>query len=189
MWSFTLNRHRMGSVAGGPRHAPLAARLASLPQICVPIIVIHGTVDGVKPQQNSEKYQRFFYQPLRTSMVCQCWLQPTPRICAGIRPSNSGSVQRSMTQLLSLCCFRNRRHDALFTRSQKALKKRQAGKSRRVARCCPCHARPGLALSLIGLFFFVQGRYCDRPNARYAPGSLWCGRCKAVCRHGSPQHH
>jgi pimeloyl-ACP methyl ester carboxylesterase len=53
-------RHRMGSVAGDPRYAAIEARLAKLPKIGVPTIVVHGTTDGVNPHPKSEAHQRFF---------------------------------------------------------------------------------------------------------------------------------
>jgi pimeloyl-ACP methyl ester carboxylesterase len=53
-------RHRMGTVAGDSRYAPIEARLAKLPKIGVPTIVIHGAVDGVNPHQKSEAHHRFF---------------------------------------------------------------------------------------------------------------------------------
>jgi pimeloyl-ACP methyl ester carboxylesterase len=56
-------RHRMGNAAGDPRYAALEARLAALPKISIPTIVIHGAVDDVNPQQISEGHQRFFAGP------------------------------------------------------------------------------------------------------------------------------
>ncbi len=53
-------RHRMGGAAGDPRHAPIEARLGTLPKISVPTIVIHGAVDDVNPHQKSEGHQRYF---------------------------------------------------------------------------------------------------------------------------------
>src|SRR6266851_3727486 len=53
-------RHRMGNAAGDPRYAPVEARLATLPRITVPTIVIHGAVDGVNPPQNFEAHQKHF---------------------------------------------------------------------------------------------------------------------------------
>jgi pimeloyl-ACP methyl ester carboxylesterase len=53
-------RHRMGNAAGDPRYAPIEARLAALPKINVPTIVIHGAVDDVNPHQKSEGHRRFF---------------------------------------------------------------------------------------------------------------------------------
>jgi pimeloyl-ACP methyl ester carboxylesterase len=50
----------MGDAAGDPRHAPIEARLATLPRINVPTIVIHGAVDGVNPAENSEAHQKYF---------------------------------------------------------------------------------------------------------------------------------
>ena len=56
-------RHRMGNAAGDPRHAATQARLAALPTIPVPTIVIHGTADGVNPVDNSESHTPFFTGP------------------------------------------------------------------------------------------------------------------------------
>lgn len=53
-------RHRMGNAAGDPRYASLEAKLAKLPKISVPTIVIHGAVDDVNPAQKSEGHQRYF---------------------------------------------------------------------------------------------------------------------------------
>jgi pimeloyl-ACP methyl ester carboxylesterase len=49
-------RHRMGNAAGEPRYAALEARLASLPKISVPTVVIHGLADDVNPAQKSEAH-------------------------------------------------------------------------------------------------------------------------------------
>ena len=56
-------RHRMGNAAGDPRYATLEARLASLPKISVPTVVIHGLVDDVNPAQKSEAHSRYFTGP------------------------------------------------------------------------------------------------------------------------------
>jgi pimeloyl-ACP methyl ester carboxylesterase len=56
-------RHRMGNAAGDPRYAKLEARLASLPKISVPTIVIHGSVDDVNPPQKSEGHSKYFTGP------------------------------------------------------------------------------------------------------------------------------
>ena len=53
-------RHRMGNAAGDARYAALEARLAMLPKISVPTIVIHGSVDDVNPAQKSEGHSRYF---------------------------------------------------------------------------------------------------------------------------------
>jgi hypothetical protein len=53
-------RHRMANAAGDPRYATLEARLATLPKIGVPTIVIHGAVDDVNPAQKSEGHFRYF---------------------------------------------------------------------------------------------------------------------------------
>jgi hypothetical protein len=51
-------RHRMGNADGDPRYAALEARLASLPKISVPTIVIHGAVDDANPSQKPEGHFR-----------------------------------------------------------------------------------------------------------------------------------
>jgi pimeloyl-ACP methyl ester carboxylesterase len=56
-------RHRMGNAAGDPRYATLEARLASLPKISVPTVVIHGLVDDVNPAQKSAAHSKYFTGP------------------------------------------------------------------------------------------------------------------------------
>ncbi len=53
-------RHRMGNAPGDPRYAAIERRLATLPKISVPSIVIHGAVDDVSPATHSEGHRRFF---------------------------------------------------------------------------------------------------------------------------------
>ena len=53
-------RHRMGNAAGDPHHAALEARLATLPKIAVPTIVIHGAADDVNPAEKSEGHAKYF---------------------------------------------------------------------------------------------------------------------------------
>jgi pimeloyl-ACP methyl ester carboxylesterase len=53
-------RHRMGNAPGDPRYAALQVRLATLPQIGVPTIVLHGAVDDVHPAHASEAHARYF---------------------------------------------------------------------------------------------------------------------------------
>ena len=53
-------RHRMRNAPGDPRYAAIEARLAALPKISVPTMVIHGAVDDVNPADKSEGHQRFF---------------------------------------------------------------------------------------------------------------------------------
>src|SRR6202158_4563176 len=53
-------RHRMRNAPGDPRYAAIEARLAALPKITVPTMVIHGAVDDVNPTDKSEGHQRFF---------------------------------------------------------------------------------------------------------------------------------
>jgi pimeloyl-ACP methyl ester carboxylesterase len=56
-------RHRMGNAPGDPRYSALQARLAALPKIGVPSIVLHGALNGVNPVQSSEKHARYFSGP------------------------------------------------------------------------------------------------------------------------------
>jgi pimeloyl-ACP methyl ester carboxylesterase len=53
-------RHRMGNALGDPRYAATESRLATLPRIGVPSMVIHGAVDDVGPVDNSKGHQRYF---------------------------------------------------------------------------------------------------------------------------------
>jgi pimeloyl-ACP methyl ester carboxylesterase len=53
-------RHRMRNAPGDPRYAAIEARLAALPKITVPSMVIHGAVNDVNPADKSEGHQRFF---------------------------------------------------------------------------------------------------------------------------------
>jgi pimeloyl-ACP methyl ester carboxylesterase len=56
-------RHRAGNAPGDPRYAAIEARLAALPKIGVPTIVIHGAIDEVNPVQKSEEHHRYFTGP------------------------------------------------------------------------------------------------------------------------------
>lgn len=56
-------RHRMGNAEGDPRYADIEAKLATLPKIKVPTIVIHGANDGVNPARNSAGHGKFFTGP------------------------------------------------------------------------------------------------------------------------------
>jgi pimeloyl-ACP methyl ester carboxylesterase len=47
-------RHRYGKAPGDPRYAAIEARLAALPRIAVPTIVLHGEADGVSPPGRRE---------------------------------------------------------------------------------------------------------------------------------------
>ena len=53
-------RHRLGNIAGDPRYSVLERRLAALPKITVPTIIIHGAVDGVNPPEQSKDHARYF---------------------------------------------------------------------------------------------------------------------------------
>ena len=53
-------RHRYGNVPGDPRYADLERRLAALPKITVPTVVLHGEADDVgPPAQSANAAQRF----------------------------------------------------------------------------------------------------------------------------------
>ena len=53
-------RHRMGNAAGDARYDEIEARLAALPVITVPSIVLHGDADGVAPAATSASHAKFF---------------------------------------------------------------------------------------------------------------------------------
>jgi pimeloyl-ACP methyl ester carboxylesterase len=53
-------RHRMGNAPGDPSYAAIEARLAALPKISVPTIVVHGAVDDVNPAEISEGHRQHF---------------------------------------------------------------------------------------------------------------------------------
>ena len=55
-------RHRLGAAPSDPRYAASEAQLAALPKISVPVIVLHGAVDGVIPARASEGHERHFTQ-------------------------------------------------------------------------------------------------------------------------------
>ena len=56
-------RHRAGNAVGDPTYAALEAKLAKLPKITVPTIVIHGAVDGVNPSEKSLSHHQYFTGP------------------------------------------------------------------------------------------------------------------------------
>jgi pimeloyl-ACP methyl ester carboxylesterase len=62
-------RHRYGAAPGDPALAELEARLAVLPRIAAPTIVLHGACDGVVPADDSEGHSRFFSGPYRRSVI------------------------------------------------------------------------------------------------------------------------
>ena len=53
-------RHRMGNAAGDARYDEIEARLAALPVITVPSIVLHGDAEGVAPTATSASQAKFF---------------------------------------------------------------------------------------------------------------------------------
>jgi pimeloyl-ACP methyl ester carboxylesterase len=56
-------RHRFGWAPGDPSLEAMEERLAAMPKISVPTIVLHGDADGVAPVQSSERHARFFSGP------------------------------------------------------------------------------------------------------------------------------
>jgi pimeloyl-ACP methyl ester carboxylesterase len=53
-------RHRHAAANGDPGYAPIESRLASLPEIRVPAIAIHGAEDGVHPAEMSVGHEKYF---------------------------------------------------------------------------------------------------------------------------------
>jgi pimeloyl-ACP methyl ester carboxylesterase len=53
-------RHRYGNAAGDPAYDALEQRLATLPPIAAPTIVLHGEADGVGPVEGSAGHARHF---------------------------------------------------------------------------------------------------------------------------------
>ena len=53
-------RHRAGNAPSDPIYASVESKLAKLPQIPVPTIVIHGGVDGVNPPEKSLGHHKYF---------------------------------------------------------------------------------------------------------------------------------
>ena len=62
-------RHRFGYAAGDPALEPIEERLAAQPAIAVPIIVLHGEVDGIQPPVASEQQARFFTGPYQRRVL------------------------------------------------------------------------------------------------------------------------
>jgi pimeloyl-ACP methyl ester carboxylesterase len=62
-------RHRYGWMAGEPSLEPLEQRLAAMPRIGVPTIVLHGGSDGVAPPKMSEGHARFFSGPYARRVI------------------------------------------------------------------------------------------------------------------------
>jgi pimeloyl-ACP methyl ester carboxylesterase len=56
-------RHRFGWAPGDPSLEPIEERLAAMPRIGVPTLVLHGGSDGVAPGESSEGHARFFSGP------------------------------------------------------------------------------------------------------------------------------
>ena len=52
-------RHRFGQAVGDPALDEIEARLATLPPIAVPTVVLHGEEDGVAPPASSADLSRF----------------------------------------------------------------------------------------------------------------------------------
>ena len=57
-------RHRYGNAAGDPAYDAIEAKLAALPTISVPTIVLHGEADGVGSPASSIPRDRLFVGPM-----------------------------------------------------------------------------------------------------------------------------
>lgn len=53
-------RHRYASAPGAPEYDELERRLAALPKIAAPTVVLHGGADGCKPPEDSDNHARYF---------------------------------------------------------------------------------------------------------------------------------
>jgi pimeloyl-ACP methyl ester carboxylesterase len=62
-------RHRFGWAPGDPKLAAIEERLAAMPQIGVPTVVLHGEADGVAPVQGTERAARFFSGPYTRRVI------------------------------------------------------------------------------------------------------------------------
>ena len=89
-------RHRMRNAPGDPRYAAIEARLAALPKITVPSMVIHGAVDDVNPADKSEGHQRFFTGYYERRVFENVGPQPAARSSRPVCRSDPGSAQAIM---------------------------------------------------------------------------------------------
>lgn len=62
-------RHRHRAAPGDPALQGIEDRLAALPRITVPSVVLHGAEDGVDPPANSEASGRRFTGPFRREVI------------------------------------------------------------------------------------------------------------------------
>jgi pimeloyl-ACP methyl ester carboxylesterase len=62
-------RHRHGNAPGDPRYAKVAERLALMPKISVPTIVLQGAADGVNPAKLSERHVAYFDGPYERRLL------------------------------------------------------------------------------------------------------------------------
>jgi len=62
-------RHRHKAAAGDPAFEGIEQRLAALPPITVPSVVLHGAADGVDPPANSEGSAKRFSGPFHRAVV------------------------------------------------------------------------------------------------------------------------
>ena len=62
-------RHRFGLAPGDPAVEDSERRLAALPSITVPTIVLHGHDNGVSPVTTSERHARFFKGPYERRVI------------------------------------------------------------------------------------------------------------------------
>jgi pimeloyl-ACP methyl ester carboxylesterase len=62
-------RHRFALVPGDPAVEATERRLAVLPAITVPTVVLHGDANGVSPVATSERHTRFFKGPYERRVI------------------------------------------------------------------------------------------------------------------------
>jgi pimeloyl-ACP methyl ester carboxylesterase len=84
-------RHRFGYAPGDPALEPVEQRLAALPLIAVPTIVLHGDGSGIQPPAGSEGHARFFAGPY--------WRRVLPRIGHNLPQEAPQAVAEAVLEL------------------------------------------------------------------------------------------
>ena len=74
----------MSNAPADPRYAALQSRLASLPRIGVPTIVLHGAVDDVHPAQSSEGQAQYFTGPYERRVLANVGHNPPQEAPAAV---------------------------------------------------------------------------------------------------------
>ena len=62
-------RHRFGGIPGDPALDAIESRLAALPRIAVPSIVLHGEDDGVDPPETTDRNAHYFTGPYERRII------------------------------------------------------------------------------------------------------------------------